>query len=102
MKRDIRIIPSNDAAFRRHVKHMAALHVFNTVDHLTQRLRTLFPRVVVRPSEVSGQEHVWYVYRDGVWRSGADPRWWADERTPRVSVTTEGWIEEANAPARAI
>jgi len=102
MKRDVRIIPSNDAAFKRHVERIAALHDYRTAEDLARRLRTLFPRVVVRASEVSGQEHVWYVYRDGVWQSSADPRWWADERTPRVSVTTEGWIEEANAPARAI
>jgi PAS domain-containing protein len=69
---------------------------------LARRLRTLFPRVVVRASEVSGQEDVWYVYRDGVWRSSADPRWWTDERMPTVSVTLDGWVEEANAPARAL
>lgn len=62
----------------------------------------MFPRVIVRASEVSGQENVWYVYRDGVWRSSADPRWWTDPRTPRIALTSDGWIEEANAPARAL
>ena len=93
---------SNDSAFRKHVERLAARHSFQTADELASRLRTLFPRVVVRASEVSGQENVWYVYRDGVWRSSADLRWWADERTPRVTVSIDGWIEEANAPARAI
>ena len=102
MEGSLRIIPSNDSAFRRHVERLAARHSFETADELASRLRTLFPRVVVRASEVSGQENVWYVYRDGVWRSSADVRWWADERTPRVSVSLDGWIEEANAPARAI
>jgi PAS domain-containing protein len=102
MEPSVRIIPSNDSAFRRHVERIAVRHPFETANELAVRLRALFPRVVVRASEVSGQEDVWYVYRDGVWQSGADPRWWADERTPRVSVTFEGWIEEANAPARAI
>jgi hypothetical protein len=102
VERSVRIIPSNDAAFRRYAEGVAARHPFNTVDELATRLRKLFPRVVVRASEVSGQEHVWYVYRDGVWQSSADPRWWADERAPRISVTEDGWIEEANAPARAL
>lgn len=102
MERIVRIIPSNDAAFRHHVDRLMARHSFATADELGQRLRTLFPRVLVRSSEVSDHDHVWYVYRDGVWRSSADPRWWEDERTPRVTVTTEGWIEDANNPARAI
>ncbi len=102
MERSVRIIPSNDSAFRRHVERLAAQRAFETTEELAARLRQLFPRVAVRASEVSGQENVWYVYRDGVWQSSADPRWWADGRTPRVAVTTEGWIEEANAPARAI
>src|SRR4051794_19028856 len=102
MKPTVRVIPSNDAAFRQHVEQLVARHSFKTADDLSERLRRLFPRVIVRASEVSGQADVWYVYRDGVWQSSADPRWWEDERTPRVSVSMDGWIEEANAPARAL
>jgi PAS domain-containing protein len=97
-----RIIPSDDAAFRRHVERLTARQRFATPDELASRLRRIFPRVVVRASEVSGQGHVWYVYRDGVWRADADGEWWAERRTPRVVVTLDGWLEEANAPARAL
>ena len=98
---NIRIIPSSDVAFRRHVDTLTARHAFASASELAARLRTLFPRVVVRSSEVSGQHNVWYVYRDGVW-ANSDESWWAEDHTPRVIVTTDGWIEEANAPARAI
>ncbi len=56
----------------------------------------------MRPSEVSGQRDIWYVYRDGVWRPNDDGPWWMSERSPRVVVSRDGWIEEANPPARAI
>jgi PAS domain-containing protein len=102
VERGVRVIPSNDSAFRQHVERLTARHVFREPDELAARLRTLFPRVVVRASEVSDHADVWYVYRDGVWQSSADPRWWTDARTPLVLVTIDGWIEEANAPARAI
>ena len=102
MELTTRIIPSNDAAFRQHVERLTARASFETPEQLGDRLRRLFPRVLVRASEVSGQENVWYVYRDGVWQSDRDARWWEDERSPRVTITTDGWIEEANTPARAI
>jgi PAS domain-containing protein len=97
----VRVIPSSDTAFQRHVETVAARHAFANAGDLATRLRTLFPRVVVRASEVSQQEHVWYVYRDGVWSSN-DASWWLEDHTPRVTVTMDGWIEEANPPARAI
>jgi hypothetical protein len=102
VNQSIRIIPSDDSAFRRHVERLTAKHEFGSAEDLAARLRRIFPRVTVRPSEVSGQDHVWYVYRDGVWQSSRDSRWWEDERTPRVVVSVDGWIERANAPARAI
>ena len=98
----IQIIPSNDTAFRHFVERLSSRHRFTTAGAFAARLRGRVPRVVVRASEVTGQAHVWYVYRDGVWQSSEDPRWWTDPRTPRVNVTLDGWIEEANAPARAI
>ena len=102
MQPSVRIIPSNDAAFRHHVERLVRRQSFTSPQDLTARLRRLFPRVIVRASEVAGQANVWYVYRDGVWQSSADPRWWEERRAPRVSVSIDGWIEEANAPARAI
>ena len=102
MERIVRIIPSNDAAFRQHVEGLVARESFAAPDDLAARLRSLLPRVVVRGSEVSGQEHIWYVYRDGVWQSSEDGRWWEEARTPQVTVSRDGWIEAANPPARAL
>jgi PAS domain-containing protein len=96
------IIPSVDAAFREHVSRLVAGQAFTTADDLASRLRTLFPRVVVRASEVSGHDERWYVYRDGVWRSSEEAPWWDEPRTPRLTLTLDGWIEAANAPGRAI
>ena len=98
----LKIIPSTDTAFGEHVERLVARHAIQTAPALAARLQRLFPRVVVRPSEVSGQSDTWYVYRDGVWRSSMDASWWEEPRTPRVVVTREGWIEEANPAARAI
>ncbi|MFL5674177.1 MAG: PAS domain-containing protein [Chloroflexota bacterium] len=97
----IRVIPSSDTAFRTHVERLAARQAFPSASALGTRLRTLFPRVLVRPSEVSGQDNLWYVYRDGAWAT-ADASWWFDDHTPRVTVSMDGWIEQANAQARAI
>ncbi|MEO7663723.1 MAG: PAS domain-containing protein [Candidatus Limnocylindrales bacterium] len=101
-KPNLSIIPSSDDAFRQHVTRLSARHGFRNPGELAARLHRLFPRVVVRASEVSGQADTWYVYRDGVWRSNADSRWWEDLRSPRIVLNRDGWIEEANAPARAI
>jgi hypothetical protein len=39
-----------------------------TADALQQGLRRHFPRAVVRPRELSGEQvTVWYAYRDGHW-----------------------------------
>jgi PAS domain-containing protein len=101
VRRSVRIIPSKDSAFREHVERLTADNAFASPEALAARLLNLFPRVVVRASEVSGQADTWYVYRDGVWAS-PDERWWKDDQAPRVTVSKEGWLEEANAPARAI
>lgn len=97
-----RVVPSDDTAFREHVERLVSRHGFKSPDALEVRLRKLFPRVLVRASVVSGQEHIWYVYRDGVWRSGDEDRWWEDARVPRLSVSTDGWITDANASARSL
>ena len=98
----LRFIPSSDPAFTEHVQRLAASQPFATPADLAARLRRLFPRVLVRPSEVSGQTGVWYVYRDGVWRPSTEAPWWEDRRSPRVVVSKEGWITDANSAARAM
>lgn len=48
----------------------AALESAERPDVLEARLRSRYPRVVVRPSVLSAERLVvWYVYRDGRWIS---------------------------------
>jgi hypothetical protein len=68
---------------------------------LQDRLRRLFPRVVVRERMISG-DPAWYIYRDGAWGTALHGDWWDDQRMPRIVVTGEGWISEANAMARGL
>jgi PAS domain-containing protein len=94
-------IPSADVAFRRHVAGIQDGGVRTPLE-LEERLRRIFPRVVVRERSLSGEGPGWYVYRDGGWRSSADGEWWADDQLPRVVVTPEGWLTEANATAAGL
>ena len=42
-----------------------------TPSELEEQLRRHYPRVVVRPRELTGESFtIWYVYRDGHWISG--------------------------------
>lgn len=91
-------IPASDAAFREHVHGLGPL---TTPRELEQRLRRIFPRVVVRERTISGAPG-WYVYRDGSWSSSLISDWWDDPRLPRVVVSTEGWVVEANATAAGL
>jgi PAS domain-containing protein len=86
-------IPASDAAFREHVHGLAPL---TTPRELEQRLRRIFPRVVVRERTISGAPG-WYVYRDGSWSSSLIGNWWDDPRLPRVVLSADGWNVEANA-----
>lgn len=97
-----RVVPSDDLAFRGHVERLCRDEAFPTPESLAARLRRLFPRVVVRASEVSGHDHVWYVYRDGVWRASDDDRWWQAPGVPRLALTMDGWVREANPAARSL
>ena len=97
----VTIIPSTSFAFRDHVERLMDREPFATPDALEARLRRLFPRVRVRARALSGEWPVWYVYRDGAWRPSEDRPWWHDERVPHVLVNGDGWIVEANTPARS-
>lgn len=62
------INPRNDAAF----VELAQKLVTDVAgpENLQARLRDLFPRVLVRPRDLSGEaQRVWYVYREGHWVS---------------------------------
>jgi PAS domain-containing protein len=91
-------IPTSDAAFREHVHTVSPVA---TPGELEARLRRVFPRVVVRERTISGAPG-WYVYRDGAWSSSLTGDWWEDPRLPRVVVSGDGWVREANATARGL
>jgi PAS domain-containing protein len=86
-------IPASDAAFREHVHGLAPL---TTPGELEQRLRRIFPRVVVRERTISGAPG-WYVYRDGSWSASLVGNWWEDPRLPHMVLSADGWTVEANA-----
>ena len=88
-------IPGSDRAFQEHVAAVEA--EATTPDALERRLRGIFPLVVVRERALSGHQG-WYVYRDGRWRP-PDGTWWDDDALPRVVVSPEGWMVDANASA---
>jgi hypothetical protein len=94
-------VPSTDRAFSEHVHHVHGSHIGSPAD-LERRLRRIFPRVVVRERNLSGEAPSWYVYRDGGWRSPVSGSWWADESLPRVVVSPDGWLVEVNATAAGI
>ena len=58
---------------------------------------SIFPLVVVRERALSGHPAL-YVYRDGRWQPPEEP-WWEDPSLPRVVLSTEGWLTDANRSA---
>ena len=92
-------IPSADVAFREHVSNLARPR---RPEEFEARLRRIFPRVVVRERMLSGEDPAWYVYRDGSWRSPLVGAWWDGVDLPRVVLSPDGWITDANATAMGI
>ncbi len=69
-------LPSGDAAFRAAVQ--SALEAFDhaTPFSLEARLRSLYPGVLVRLRDLSGEtQPVWYAYRDGTYIASSEPEW---------------------------
>ena len=95
-------IPSADSAFRQVVERLGTENTLRTPKQLEARLRRLFPRVVVRERLLSDEPPSWYVYRDGAWQASVSGPWWQAPRLPRVVITTDGWITEANTTARGL
>src|SRR5690242_10080772 len=62
-------IPSDDSLFREHVRWWAERYPGDGPVELQGRLRRLFPRVLVRARDLSGEPPLWYVY--GGWRLAA-------------------------------
>jgi PAS domain-containing protein len=94
-------IPSTDTAFRELVDHVVRTTQPRAPAALEARLRKTLPRAVVRQREISGPP-VWYVYRDGAWRSPAEGSWWEAPNLPRMVVSADGWVVEANATMRGL
>ena len=92
-------IPSSDAAFRRQVERILSGGTHGEPEELEERLRRFFPRAVVRRRDISGEPTAWYVYRDGGWRPAPIGPWWEEPDMPRVVVSRDGWVQEANATA---
>jgi PAS domain-containing protein len=66
---------------------------------LQSQLALMFPKVVVRARELSGENPVWYVYRDGRWTPPDQGHWWEGRNLPRIVVRPDGSISSANAGA---
>ena len=61
--------PTSDQAFRRDVDEAIEAGA-SSPEALAEALRAAYPRLVVRRRELSAEpQAVWYVYRDGAWRS---------------------------------
>ncbi len=94
-------IPSSDVAFRTPVGRIVGTGGESAPD-LERRLRRVFPRVIVRERSLSGEAPVWYVYRDGRWRSSSTADWWREDGLPRVRVSLDGWLVEATPTAAGL
>jgi PAS domain-containing protein len=92
-------IPSSDLAFAEHVNALYARQPHATPLDFERRLRTLFPRVVVRERSLSGELASWYVYRDGSWRPRAGGPWWLMDGLPTLVVSEEGWVVDSSRTA---
>ena len=96
----ITTIPSSDEAFRKLV--LRTISSVHEPDRLEERLQRLFPRVVVRERGISGEPAAWYVYRDGTWRPPTEAPWWVAPHLPRIVISAEGWLSEANPLALSL
>jgi hypothetical protein len=64
--------PRQDARFVAVAEAIVAEGVVSP-GRLQERLRQQYPRVVVRPRELTGESFtIWYVYRDGHWITGPE------------------------------
>ena len=97
--RSVFTIPSSDAAFAKFVASIRVRDASSTAAEFERRLRTIFPRVVVRERSLSGEDPSWYVYRDGGWRPDATGPWWLESGLPRIVVSSDGWVVDATRTA---
>ena len=95
-------IPSTDTAFRTHVERVQRRHRADSAVDLQARLRRMFPRVLIVERQLSGEAPNWYVYRDGRWSPPSSSAWWSETGIPRVEISLDGWLLEADDAARGL
>src|SRR5512134_3515686 len=86
-------IPSDDTAFAEHVRRLRDRSPDLGPAGLESRLALVYPTVVVRARDLSGEPEVWYVYRDGAWRPPSGP-WWQDPQVPHITASRDGWVRD--------
>ena len=65
--------PSDDPGFAAAIDRVLAQGITD-IPTFVDRLREIYPLVLVRPRELAGEATVvWYVYRDGRWTSQTQP-----------------------------
>ena len=83
-------LPSADLAFRAAVQAALEASAEATPSELEARLRSLYPGVLVRERELSGErDPVWYAYRDGTYVADSEPAWHLEPGTAWVRFDAE-------------
>jgi len=98
----VQTIPSSDRAFAEHVSRVMRREGLTDPDVLQDRLIRLFPRVVVRSRDISGERPAWYVYRDGRWSPPDAAPWWTAPNVARLTADRGGWLVDADPGARSL
>ncbi len=63
--------PRHDSTFADRAENLVGDGV-ETPSALERALRPDYPNAIVRPRELSSEEPIWYVYRDGYWVNGRE------------------------------
>lgn len=89
IERTVNTIPSHDAVLRRVVDRLTHTSPPQSAEQLADLLRPLFPRVAVFERQLSGEQPLLYVYRDGRYEpEHADP-WWEAAEPPCICVSAD-------------
>jgi PAS domain-containing protein len=102
--RDVALLcfPPDDVVFGAFVRRTFGELAGDAPADLQPKVRSLYPRAVVRPREAlaSLAGNAWYVYRDGRYSPFGDgPPWWDEPTAARVVIDDAGCYVDANPPA---
>jgi PAS domain-containing protein len=95
----VRAMPASDAAFDQVVQRLAERAA--TPGDLETRLRTAFPRAVVRERGLSSEPRVLYVYRDGRFEPEHAEPWWESAGAPKATFDLRAGTIVAASPSFA-